>query len=171
LWPRHYAVWFTRFYYFLYNGKAVEALSFVKDASSRPIGIPDWNFALVQSQANALAAGNPHQIEKALTGMEEVAHKAAGFAENAAIFASFVGATDTAFKLLRGLYTNSGFSVGETWFSPEQAIYMGSERNTYILFQQPMKHVRRDPRFDDLAREIGIADYWKKTSSRAQVIL
>jgi tetratricopeptide (TPR) repeat protein len=171
LWPRHYAVWFTRFYYLLYNGKAAEALAFIKDASSRPIGIPDWNFALVQSQADALAAGNPHKIETALAGMEEVAHKAAGFAENAAIFASFVGAADTAFKLLRGLYTNAGFSVGETWFSSEQAIYIGRERNTYILFQLPMRNVRQDPRFGVLARELGLADYWKGTNSRAQVIV
>jgi tetratricopeptide (TPR) repeat protein len=171
LWPRHFAVWFTRFYFFLYNGRATDALALIGDRAGRPVGIPSWNFDLVASQARAIADGGPGKINSTLDALEKGAHKAAGFAENAAIFASFTRQLDTAFKILTGLYTNRGFSVANNWFSEEQAIYIGRERNTYVLFQQPMAAFRRDPRFQDLCREIGLDDYWKKTGSRDRVII
>ena len=170
LWPRHYAIWFTRFYYLLYNGRATEALAFINDTSGRPIGIPSWNFELVASQAQALVDGSSVKVSATLDALENRAHEAGGFAENAAIFASFTRELDSAFKILDGLYLNRGFAVADTWYSAEQAIYMGRERNTYILFQQPMKALRQDPRFHDLCREIGLDDYWRKTGSRERVI-
>ena len=170
LWPRHYAVWFTRFYYLTYNGRAAEALAFIRDGSGRPVGIPAWNFNLVESQAGALVSGSEANIAKTLRNLEDAAHRAAGFAENAAIFAAFVRAMDDAFKILTGLYTNRGFAIGESWFSDEQAIHMGGERNTYFLFQQQMKSVRGDPRFSVLTREIGLESYWQRTATRDRVI-
>ena len=170
LWPRQYAVWFTRFYYLLYNGRSAEALAFIKDASGRPVGIPAWNFNLVQSQADALVSGSGGKIAATLSALQEAGHQAAGFAENAAIFASFVRATNDAFKILTGLFTNRGFAVGETWFSAEQAVYMGAERNTYFLFNQTMKAVRQDRRFSDLTREIGLADYWHRTGTGDRIV-
>ena len=170
LWPRHYAVWFTRLYYLLYSGRASEALVLIGKVASRPVGIPAWNFNLVTAQAEALVDSGPAKITAALRGLEEAAHKASGFAENAAIFASFVGATDDAFNILNGLFTNRGFAVGDRWFSDEQAIYLASERNTYFLFNQTMKSVRQDPRFRDLTREIGLERYWQRTGTRDRVI-
>ena len=170
LWPRHYAVWFTRFYYLLYSGRPSEALALIGKVAARPVGIPAWNFRLVTAQAEALVDSGPAKIGAALRGLEEAAHKASGFAENAAIFAAFVGATDDAFKILTGLYTNRGFAVGDSWFSDEQAIYLGSERNTYFLFNQTMKSVRHDPRYRHLTRKIGLEDYWRRTGSLGRVI-
>ena len=170
LWPRHYAVWFIRFYYLLYNGRAAEALTLINDTASRPIGIPSWNFDLVMSQAQALGDSSSRNLSSVLDALTKAAHQAAGFAENAAIFASFTHELDAAFKILTGLYANRGFAVADTWFSSEQAIYMGRERNTFILFQQPMRALRQDSRFHDLCREIGLDNYWRKTGSRERVI-
>lgn len=170
LWPRHFAVWFTRAYYLMYNKRAAESLAFLKDRDGRPTGIPDWNFALVQAQAESLVDLDRRKISETLQALSKTAHDAAGFAENLALYASFVGATDTAFDVLSGLYLNRGFSVAETWFSPEQAIYIGPERNTYILFQQPMRAVRRDSRFGVLVQELGLAEYWRRTNSSSGVV-
>jgi tetratricopeptide (TPR) repeat protein len=170
LWPRHFAVWFSNAYYLMYNGRAREALAFMNDTANRPIGIPSWNFDLVISQAHALADDSRATIGSSLEALESAAHKSSGFAENAAIFASFTREFDAAFRILMGLYTNRGFAVGDAWFSAEQAIYQVRERNTFILFERPMMALRQDPRFHDLSREIGLADYWEKTKSRGRVI-
>jgi tetratricopeptide (TPR) repeat protein len=170
MWPRHFAVWFTQVYYLAYNGRASEALAFLDDTSSRPVGIPDWNFDLVRSQADSIARRDATDINSTLRALEDAAHRAAGFAENAALFAAFTGRIDDAFTVLIGLYTNRGFKVGEAWFSSEQGIYTGGERNTYILFQQQMRLLRRDKRFADLAREVGLEEYWRRTQSRGNVL-
>lgn len=165
LWPRFYQVWFSRYYFLVYNGRAQEALALMKDRAGRPVGIPEWNFALVQSEGEAIASGNGALIETALQRLKAAARQAAGFAGNAAIFAAFFGRTDTAFEILTGLYTNRGFSVADTWFSQEQAIYLGRERHTYILFRRQLTNLRRDPRYRALAREIGLEDYWNRSGS------
>lgn len=171
LWPRDYRVWFTRFYYLLYNGKPQEALGLINDTASRPVGIPSWNFDLNQAQAEALTSGSEVKLKASLQALTEAARKGVGFAENAAIFAAFLNDLDTAFKILIGLYLNRGFEVADVRFSPEQAIYLARERNTYILFRRQLHPVRRDPRFRDLTQEIGLRDYWKRTGTLGRVLI
>lgn len=170
LWPRHFAVWFTQVYYRAYTGNAAEALAFLADTSGRPVGIPEWNFDLVRSQVDAIANNDLAKIRSTEKQLEAAAHNSAGFAENAILFTAFTGLADDAFKIANGLYNNRGFDVAEAWFSPEQAIYVGQERNTYILFQQQMSKLRRDTRYQKLTREIGLEDYWTRTRSRDLVV-
>lgn len=171
LWPRDYRVWFTRFYYLLYNGKPDEAFAQVKDTAGRPVGIPNWNFDLNQSQAEAVASASRVKLKSSLQAMIGAAPAGAGFAENAAIFAAFVNDMDNAFKVLVGLYTNRGFSVSDVRFTTEQAIYWGKERNTAILFRRPFMSLRRDPRFRALTEEIGLEDYWRRSGTRERVLI
>jgi DNA-binding winged helix-turn-helix (wHTH) protein/Flp pilus assembly protein TadD len=170
LWPRQYAVWFTNIYYRMYNDKAAEAAAMVADIANRPIGIPDWNFDLVATQANALASGDSARIRDAVRASVESARLGSGFAENAAIYAGYAGDFDTAFRMFDALYFNRGLAIPDAYFSKEQGIYAGTERPTYHLFRRPLRALRRDPRFNRLTRELGLDDYWARTNSRALVI-
>ena len=169
-WPRHFAVWFTQVYYRAYNEKTAAALALLDDRATRPVGIPEWNFDLVRSQVEAIDSNDPAAIRATQNALEGAAHKAAGFAENAILFAAFTGFSDPAFKIANGLYANHGFDIADAWFSTEQAMYVGQERNTYILFQQQMTNLRKDPRFKNLVRAIGLEDYWNRTGSRGLII-
>jgi hypothetical protein len=57
----------------------------------------------------------------------------------------------------------------DAYFSKEQGMYSAEERHTYNLFGRPSAAMRRDPRFGQLTRELGLADYWARTGSRSLV--
>lgn len=168
LWPRQYGIWFTYLYYRMYNGRPGEAVSMIADVATRPIGIPEWNFELVAAQAKALASNDPADRRLGISASLESAHRGTGFAENAAQFAGFLGEFDTAFAILGALYFDRGFAMPEAYFAKEQGMYSKEERHTYNLFVQPLKTMRRDPRFAALTRQIGLDDYWRRSSSRPQ---
>lgn len=171
LWPRDYRVWFNRLYFFLYNGRPQEALALASDAGGRPVGIPDWNFDLVRGQAEAVASGSRAKLQEALRALMDRGRTAAGYAENAAIFAGFINDVDSALSILVGLYTGRGFAVSDVRFSPEQARYQAGERNTHVLFRRQLQPLRRDPRLRALTRDIGLEDYWQRTGTRARVLI
>ena len=100
LWPRHYAVWFARVYYLMFNGRAAEAALLIRDEATRPLGIPDWNYSEIEQQAKAIASGNARLVDDAVKLSAELAKRGTGFAENAAVFASFVGHLDTAYRMV-----------------------------------------------------------------------
>ncbi|MFL6759270.1 winged helix-turn-helix domain-containing protein [Sphingomonas sp.] len=170
LWPRHFGIWFSYVYYLMYNGKAQQALGMITDVANRPIGIPDWNFDWTALTAKALATHDPADLRRALDSTKAIARRGTGFAENAGVFAGFVGDFDTAFRMFDALYFNRGFAMPDMYFSKEQGMYTGPERHTYILFRVMLRQLRRDSRFGDLTRELGLDDYWRRSNSRSLVI-
>ena len=170
LMPTQFGIWFTKVYYLMYNGHAAEAATMIADTATRPIGIPDWDFDLVAMQAKAIAAGDRTLIRKTIEAWRTAARLGTGFAENAAIFAAYVGDLDEAFEMLGALYFNRGFRMPDTYFSKDQRLYAGSERHTYVLFRSMLRALRRDPRFGSLTRDLGLDDYWRRTGSLQRVI-
>jgi hypothetical protein len=142
----------------------------ITDVANRPIGIPDWNFDWTALTAKALATHDPSDLRRALDSTKEIARRGTGFAENAGVFAGFVGDFDTAFRMFDALYFNRGFAMPDMYFSKEQGVYAGPERHTYILFRVMLRQLRRDPRFGELTRELGLDDYWRRSNSRSLVI-
>jgi DNA-binding winged helix-turn-helix (wHTH) protein len=171
LWPRYVGLWFTRVYYLMYNGRPGEAAAVVEDVATRPLGVADYQFDNVAAQANAIASKDPWTIRKAVGETADLAPRGTGFAENAAVFAGYVGDFDTAFRMLDGLYFDRGFAVSDAYFGKEEGVYMVRERHTYNLFRPQLRALRRDPRFAKLTAEIGLDDYWRRTNSRALVIV
>jgi len=167
LMPRWYGIWFTRLYFLMYNGRGAEAWGMFQNLAGRPLGIPDWNFDLTGQQVHALMTGDRSEIATTIANWKDAPKLGTGFTENAAIFAAFVGNLDEAFRQLDALYF--GRDGAQYYFSKEQGIYASHERHTYNLFRRPCASLRRDPRFGDLTRSLGLEDYWRRSNSRSLV--
>ena len=170
LMPRNYAVWFLKLYFFLYTGRAREAVAMVEDKDSRPIGIPDWNYDLTAMQVNAIARGDRAEIRRTIEIWKKAAERGTGFTMNASVFAAWAGDFDECFRLLNTLYFDRGYALPDVFFSKEQGMYQVRFRVTSFLFMPQMAQARRDPRFGLLTRELGLDDYWARTNSRSLVI-
>lgn len=163
LFPLHYAVWFTRYFLYLYSGRADRALAMGADVENRPRGIPTWNFEMVQAVAKAMMSRAPADVDAAMAINMEAARRGAGFAENTIQFASALGRLDQAFAVADAYLFGRGFEVSERRFSEIQGVYTRfSDRRTTALFAPSTAAMRGDPRFERLVEEIGLTRYWRE---------
>jgi tetratricopeptide (TPR) repeat protein len=167
LWPRNYTVWFSRFWLYVHTGRAREALTLSADQAGRPLGIPDWNFALNELAAQAFVSRDAADIERAVAAHRKAAASGAGFAENAIQILSSFGRLDQAFEIANAYYLGRGFSVGLSRFSPQQGAYTSPNRRfTAFLFLPSTAALRRDPRFATLAEDVKLAAYWRRSGTQ-----
>jgi DNA-binding winged helix-turn-helix (wHTH) protein len=167
LWPRHYAIWFSRFYFLAFNGRPLESLAMIADEGSRPIGIPEWNFETTALQATALANPDSEVVETAVDKTLAMARRAVGFAEGAIRFLGVINRMDAAYSVIEGYYFDRGFALGDRRYSQEQGVYAAQkQRHTYMLFAARTSPLRRDPRFGPLLVELGLEDYWRATGTK-----
>lgn len=161
LFPLHYAVWFSRFYLLLFNGRVPQAIAMAQDIEGRPIGIPDPNFSDILAVADAFQTREPSSVAAAVETQFDRAHTGTGHAENAATFVAALGRPDVAFEILNAYYFARGFVVPEVRFPGQQRFRTRLEdRFTAFLFMPPLARLRRDRRFDQLTRELGLQRYW-----------
>lgn len=170
LMPRQPAIWFTRLNYLAFTGRAVEAAAMIADNGSRPVGISDATYDLTAMQANSLMTGNQAEIRRTVEAYSKAARRGSTIAENAALFAAFVGSAEETFRILDALYFNRGFTLADVHSDTEHGMYSFRERRTSTLFRFPMARVRGDAQFSRLTRELGLDAYWMRTGSRPQVI-
>ncbi len=164
LFPRNYAVWFSRFYLLMYTDRAEQAIAMVERRDARPLGIPDDNFDLILLAARAVLTRTPADEEVAMRANLAAARKRSGHAENAIVLASALGRIDQGFALLDAYFFDRGYSIGDLRFSTEQGTYTTRrDRHTLMLFQPPMAAMRADPRFARLTAELKLDDYWRRT--------
>lgn len=145
LWPRHYAIWFTRYKNLAFSNPAAAAAKMVADVSKRPTGVPERNFALCAIEAQALGSRDPADIAKAMDEHMHFSRVGAGFVMNAIGFASAVGMLDIAFKLADAFYFNRGFKVGERRYTDEQGLFLKlQDRPRWFLFLPNVTAMRAD---------------------------
>jgi DNA-binding winged helix-turn-helix (wHTH) protein/Tfp pilus assembly protein PilF len=161
-WPRYFALWFLRFWFLTYSGRAEEAISFALREAGRPVGIPTGDFELILISARAIATRTASQVAAAVSANREAARRGSGYASNAIEVTAYLGALDASFEIARGLFLDEGFELGASAFSLEQSDYRArSRRETVQLFRPPAASMRADPRFARLCGDMGLEDYWR----------
>jgi DNA-binding winged helix-turn-helix (wHTH) protein/tetratricopeptide (TPR) repeat protein len=166
LFPTHFAVWFTRFYFLMYTGRPAEALAMSHNVQQRPTGFSDENFAMLEQVAQALLTRDPQDTRRAIATAFAWAHRGAGYAENSIQFCAALGDVDTAFRIADAYYFARGFSTGDIRFERDQRVYTRQQdRRTRLLFFPSTRAMRGDPRFARLVDEIGLEHYWRETGT------
>lgn len=164
LFPRHFAVWYSRFYYLMYTGRPAEAVAMGADREGWPAGMDAGQTDWIVEVARAVETRAPSAVDRALEASLSWARKGTGYAENAVQFASALGRLDEAFAVADALFLGRGFTVPDIRFLAGQGTYTRMEdRRTGILFMPPAAAMRRDPRFGGLTEELGLERYWADT--------
>lgn len=162
-WPAHPLLWFSRFNFLLYTGRPEAAAAFVRDPDALPSG---FGPELVESRltlARAVRHGRKADVESTLKlHQQNAAADARSIASAAPLFA-LLGRVDLAFAALDRYYFDRGSFGSSSPISPS------SRRYTDFLFSLPMAAARRDPRFAQLTRDIGLDDYWRATGTRPTI--
>ena len=156
-WPQHPQIWRTRVSYLLYSGRLSEARALIDSPAERPLGTPETLVAAMRETAESLQRGSSPDspTEAKLAYLRETPVSALQIAQACAA----VGATDTAFAILRGYYFDE-----EPWaaLAPRGG---DADRLTNALFLPPMRSLWRDPRFDQLLHRIGLTQYWRRSGT------
>lgn len=156
LWPRRLSIFTLRFDHLVYNHRADEALRMIRDRARRPGVLWPIYVELAEARAVAVADGRPEQVKATLDRFEKSAQENVWLAQDAIMFAANRGDLDRAFRILDALYFGRGFRVpGEE-----------RDRMTFFLFWRVMAPVRRDPRFAQLIRALGLDTYWQQSGSQ-----
>lgn len=156
-WPRHGAIWETKFRLLLFSGRPDAAASFAVDMSARPPDYPpQTGIADRLAVARALATRARSDIEAAAAQTLDRLRLAPD-ALSGIPYLSALGRLDDAFEVADGYYFGRGRWAGD---SPP-----GDDRGTVPLFYPPVAAMRADPRFATLVRGIGLEGYWRATST------
>ncbi|WP_375426993.1 winged helix-turn-helix domain-containing protein [uncultured Sphingomonas sp.] len=167
LFPRHFAVWYSRFYYLMYTGRATEAIAMGADRENWPAGMDPVQTEWIVEVARAIDTRAPAAVGRVIERSLPWARKGAGYAENVIQFASALGRLDEAFAVVEAFFFGRGFVVPDIRFVGGQGTYTRVEdRRTNILFMPPAATMRRDPRFRRLTDELGLERYWRESGIR-----
>jgi DNA-binding winged helix-turn-helix (wHTH) protein/tetratricopeptide (TPR) repeat protein len=162
LWPLDISLWFGRLYQQMYGGNLPGAIAMLADQANRPPGIPDSDFALVETVANALQSNKPADRARAIAANLAAAPDGLGYARNAVIFSAALGDFDAAVTAADAYYFDRPFPVAPTYFTRAQGEYLGvRSRETAFLFSPPLAAFRADNRFEKIVAEIGLETYWR----------
>lgn len=161
IWPKHYAVWFTRITILAYGGRPAEALAMMDDPARWPVGIPEDNRETVMAQVAALADRSPARIADAVDKSMALAATGVGFAENTITFLGTLGMVDRFFELADRYFFDLAYLKNGVRYSREQQDYAPNrQRLTYFLFRRTLSQMWNDPRFASLTRRIGLDAFW-----------
>ncbi|RYG87484.1 MAG: hypothetical protein EON59_07280 [Alphaproteobacteria bacterium] len=162
LWPRHPAVWNARLMLFAYTGRAAAGLQFLNNAEMHPTNLPKpalalWSAVLsaLSGDRNARGDARPVATAAALAGVPGV--------PTAIMYLSYAGQLDAAFDVANGFFLRRGPLAASGQAQPKVSwVTDQSWRRSMMLFTPATESMRNDPRFEDLARGMGLANFWKE---------
>jgi DNA-binding winged helix-turn-helix (wHTH) protein len=157
MWPHHPAVWAARFWTFLYSDRAAAAEAMTRQP---PIGLPQrwssfsgtWRST---SQVPARGAGDPCQAgggSWTLAGDHRAVHIGAS------------GSVDDSFEVAARYYLQA--DAQPVPMLPKAGHPRLNEQNrrlTQVLFTPAAARMRKDNRFAELTRQIGLEDFWSRS--------
>lgn len=162
-WPRHAGVWFNRFAFLTYTGRAGSAAAFASDVDGRPPGIPEPIFANAIATARALERRAPADIDAAARTMLSFLPGPGDFGVTTALpFFVAIGDLETAFALIDAHFFDRGR------FARSAPVPVGAltRRNSSFLFRPTAAPLRTDPRFAAVLEGTGLEAYWRETGTR-----
>ena len=161
LYPTHYALWFTRFYTAMYDGRPEEALALAADTTNWPPGIQPPEVEAIVRVAKAIQSRSSIDVDQVVKEWMARAHEGTGHAENAAQFMAALGRVDDAFAVLRAYFFSEGFDCGEVRFKAQGTYTPRNDRLTHFLFFPSLAPLRSDRRFAELMSDLRFTRYWE----------
>ena len=167
LWPKHALVWNARFMILAFSGRTGAAAAMLSDTggpagNAHPAKPEQWLPTLA-----AFSDPSRANVDKAREANLAAARRNPGQATYAAMVLSQLGQTDAAFQVIEALLLSKGPLVPSRPIVPRSFVANSpSWCRTQWLFMPPLAAVRRDPRFNALSEELGLARYWRQTANR-----
>jgi DNA-binding winged helix-turn-helix (wHTH) protein len=162
LWPKHPGAWFGRLWSLAFTGRAARALAHVEDAAARP-DLPDWMVESLRASMVALESRRPADVARATARLLAEVSRGPSLSVNAFLIFSGLGEIDRAFDVANAYLLETGPLMASVRWRPGQvSVADQRRRKTNMLFNPVSAPVRADPRFLELTRRIGLADYWAK---------
>lgn len=157
--PAHPLLWFARFDYLLFTGRPRAAAAFVQDPDALPSGFSTQQVESRLALARAVDTGRREDVDASVQRHRQMALAEPKAIPGAAPIFALLGRIDLAFASMDRYFLNRGD------FGASVPIGQYTRRYTDFLFSIPMAAARRDPRFDELTRAIGLVDYWRATGT------
>lgn len=170
-WPRHPAVWFARLWTFAFTRRVPRAQAMLTDEATRP-AMPVPAADLLDLSLAALAEPGSSLARKAIQANLAAAGRGPGQATMAIMVLSGLGAAADAYDVARGFLVQRGKVIVLQRHTPQQASLTDlHQRQTMPLWIPATDTLRRDTRFPELCRDIGLADYWRDAGVRPDFLL
>jgi len=155
-WPAHPMLWFAHYGHLLTTGRPEAAAAFVTDPNHRPTGYSARDTAPLVTLARAVELQRLEDVQSAIAHQRTEAMASFVNIPDAIRVFGMLGAVDQAFAALDRYFFNRG-SFGTT-----APIGPYSRRSTDFLFVPATASLRKDSRFPELTRVLGLDDYWRK---------
>ncbi|WP_293345667.1 winged helix-turn-helix domain-containing protein [Phenylobacterium sp.] len=161
------SIWFTRFKLLLFGGRASAAVAMLRDAESRPRGMPQENVDDLMRLAVAVETRAPPAVAALVAYETRRGRSSPTPARYAIENLSAVGRVDEAFALADAYFFSRGFVIPDVPAGPgEQARAVLEEREPSLLFLPATRAMRADPRFSRLTEELGLERYWREAKAQ-----
>lgn len=162
LWPGNIAVWFARLWTLAFTGRASRALAIVKESSSRPELPPPMIEALAASMEALESPADAARRTKAIDGLLSLLSHGPSHSINAILLLNGLGEIDSAFEVAEAYLLERGpLPAVVRWRKGDVSVDDQRRRKTNMLFVPVSAPMRKDPRFERLVEDIGLAEYWR----------
>ena len=167
LWPRHFPTWLARFGLFKYTGRAARALKILEATDTRP-DLPPAFEELLRATTTALASGStPDRVAARVLVMDSLGIDGPLAAVGATMDLAALGETALALDVTEAYLLERGpLTTGTTWHPGQTPHEDLRRRFTNHLFLPVTAPLRADPRFAEIARDIGLSAQWTRPNRR-----
>lgn len=162
LWPKHPAVWFAKLWLLAFTGRPERALAQLDDAIAAP-QLPPGMMDVLKISMTALAGKRPADVGRARDGVIQMLSQGPSQSVNAVMILCGLKEIDRAFDVATAYLLERGPVMATVQWRPGQfSMTDQRRRKTNMLFLPLANEMQRDPRFDPLMKDIGLARYWEQ---------
>jgi tetratricopeptide (TPR) repeat protein len=162
MWPGNAPIWFARLWLLTSTERIDRAIAQIDDAPRRPT-LPPPMLLTLRAALLASMSREPAAVEAATRRVMASVRGSVSAVINAMMLLNLMIATDAAFAVAQAYYLERGPIIAAMEWRPGQPFLPDQRRRkTNMLFTPTCAHMRRDPRFSALTRDIGLTEYWRR---------